>query len=155
MMTAPLRSDPTVVNVALGDRAYDIIIGRGLIASLGARIAALRPGARAAIVTRGFAEMTRLATGLGAQAETLAGLSGLGDLILTATSPQSRNFRYGCALGRAEAFDPGVTGEGAATARAGAAAGAWGATRCRWRRAGGAGPGSRRGGASRGGRRAA
>lgn len=51
MMTAPLRSDPTVVNVALGDRAYDIVIGRGLIASLGARIAALRPGARAAIVT--------------------------------------------------------------------------------------------------------
>src|SRR6478736_6529152 len=46
-----LRSDPTTVNVALGDRAYDIVIGRGLIASLGPRIAQLRPGARAAIVT--------------------------------------------------------------------------------------------------------
>jgi 3-dehydroquinate synthase len=52
MMTAPLRTgDPTVVNVALGSRAYDIVIGRGLLAELGARIAALKPGAAAAIVT--------------------------------------------------------------------------------------------------------
>ncbi len=52
MMTAPLRTtDPVTVNVALGDRAYDIVIGRGVLASLGARIAALRPGARTAIVT--------------------------------------------------------------------------------------------------------
>src|SRR5438128_1529489 len=51
-MTAPLRgSDPIVVNVALGERSYDIVIGRGQLASLGARIAALRPGAKAAIVT--------------------------------------------------------------------------------------------------------
>ena len=50
-MTAPVRSDPTVVNVALGARSYDIVIGRGVLASLGARIAALRPGARAVIVT--------------------------------------------------------------------------------------------------------
>jgi 3-dehydroquinate synthase len=51
-MTAPLRAgDPTIVNVALGARSYDIAIGRGLLASLGARIAALRPGAKAAIVT--------------------------------------------------------------------------------------------------------
>jgi 3-dehydroquinate synthase len=50
-MTAPLRSDATMVPVALGDRSYDIVIGRGLLASLGARIAALRPGAKAAIVT--------------------------------------------------------------------------------------------------------
>lgn len=51
-MTKPLRSaDPVVVNVALGSRAYDIVIGRGLLASLGARIAALRPGAAALIVT--------------------------------------------------------------------------------------------------------
>ncbi len=51
-MTAPLRSgDPVVVNVALGARAYDIIIGRGLLSSLGTRIAALRPKARVAIVT--------------------------------------------------------------------------------------------------------
>jgi len=50
-MTAPLRSDPTIVEVALGDRSYDIVIGRGLLASLGARIAALRPGAKSFIVT--------------------------------------------------------------------------------------------------------
>jgi 3-dehydroquinate synthase len=50
-MTAPLRADPTTVKVALGVRSYDIVIGRGLMASLGARIAALRPGANAAIVT--------------------------------------------------------------------------------------------------------
>ena len=50
-MTAPLRNDPATVKVALGDRSYDIVIGRGLIASLGARIAALRPGAKAAVVT--------------------------------------------------------------------------------------------------------
>ena len=50
-MTAPLRTDPATVKVALGDRSYDIVIGRGLIASLGARIAALRPRARIAIVT--------------------------------------------------------------------------------------------------------
>src|SRR6201989_951178 len=51
-MTAPLKhSDTTVVDVALGDRAYDIVIGRDVLASLGARIAALRPGVRTAIVT--------------------------------------------------------------------------------------------------------
>ena len=48
---AASRVDPIVVDVALGERAYDIAIGRGLLASLGARMAALRPGARAAIVT--------------------------------------------------------------------------------------------------------
>ena len=51
-MTAPLRSgDPITVKVALGDRAYDIVIGRGLIATLGERIAKLRPGCKVAIVT--------------------------------------------------------------------------------------------------------
>jgi 3-dehydroquinate synthase len=51
-MTAPLRSgDPVVVNVALGERSYEICIGRGLLAALGAKIAALRPGAKAAIVS--------------------------------------------------------------------------------------------------------
>jgi 3-dehydroquinate synthase len=50
-MTAPVRNDPTIVNVALGTRSYDIVIGRGVLASLGARIAALRPGAKAVIVT--------------------------------------------------------------------------------------------------------
>ncbi|MEZ5785940.1 MAG: 3-dehydroquinate synthase [Xanthobacteraceae bacterium] len=50
-MTAPLHRPPIVVDVALGDRAYDIVIGRGIIASLGERITALKPGAKAAIVT--------------------------------------------------------------------------------------------------------
>lgn len=80
--------------------------------------AGLGDSARAAIITRGFAEMTRLATAMGAQPETLTGLSGLGDLILTATSAQSRNFRFGVALGQGQPFDPAVTVEGAATARA-------------------------------------
>ncbi|TYO65165.1 3-dehydroquinate synthase [Bradyrhizobium hipponense] len=51
-MTAPLKhSDPVIVDVALGDRAYEIVIGRGVLASLGERIAALRPGVRTAVVT--------------------------------------------------------------------------------------------------------
>ncbi|WP_323767913.1 NAD(P)H-dependent glycerol-3-phosphate dehydrogenase [Antarctobacter sp.] len=82
--------------------------------------AGLGDSARAALMTRGFAEMVRLATALGAQADTLAGLSGLGDLTLTCTSDLSRNFRYGLALGRGEPFDPAVTVEGAATAQAAA-----------------------------------
>ncbi|WGW04544.1 NAD(P)H-dependent glycerol-3-phosphate dehydrogenase [Tropicibacter oceani] len=80
--------------------------------------AGLGDSARAALMTRGFAEMTRLAASLGARPETLAGLSGLGDLTLTCTSDLSRNFRYGLALGKGQAFDPTVTVEGAATARA-------------------------------------
>jgi 3-dehydroquinate synthase len=50
-MTAPLKQDTTIVDVALGNRAYDIVIGRDVLASLGARVAALRPGVRTAIVT--------------------------------------------------------------------------------------------------------
>ncbi|SMO79537.1 NAD(P)H-dependent glycerol-3-phosphate dehydrogenase [Paracoccus laeviglucosivorans] len=77
--------------------------------------------ARASVITRGFAEMTRLATALGARPETLTGLSGLGDLVLTSTSEQSRNFRFGLALGHGRDFGAGTTVEGAATARAVAA----------------------------------
>jgi glycerol-3-phosphate dehydrogenase (NAD(P)+) len=84
--------------------------------------AGLADSARAAVVTRGFAEMTRFAVAAGAQAETLAGLSGLGDLILTCTSEKSRNYAAGLALGRGEALPDGVTIEGVATARAVAAA---------------------------------
>src|SRR6201996_260157 len=50
-MTAPLKQDTTIVDVALGDRAYDIVIGRDVLGSLGTRVAALRPGVRTAIVT--------------------------------------------------------------------------------------------------------
>ncbi|WP_022705718.1 NAD(P)H-dependent glycerol-3-phosphate dehydrogenase [Paracoccus zeaxanthinifaciens] len=80
--------------------------------------AGLGDSARAAIITRGFAEMTRLATHLGARPETLTGLSGLGDLTLTCTSAQSRNFRFGQALGAGAEFDSATTVEGAATAQA-------------------------------------
>jgi glycerol-3-phosphate dehydrogenase (NAD(P)+) len=54
----------------------------------------------------------------GAAPATLAGLSGFGDLVLTCTSEQSRNYRLGIALGQGRVFDPEVTVEGAATARA-------------------------------------
>ncbi len=80
--------------------------------------AGLGDSARAALLTRGFAEMQRLATALGAEAETLAGLSGLGDLVLTCSSSQSRNYRYGLALGQQIPFDPTLTVEGVATAQA-------------------------------------
>jgi glycerol-3-phosphate dehydrogenase (NAD(P)+) len=80
--------------------------------------AGLGDSARAALMTRGFAEMTRMAVRLGARAETLSGLSGFGDLVLTCTSDQSRNYRFGLSLGRGEVFDPEVTVEGVATARA-------------------------------------
>lgn len=68
--------------------AAGIAVGRKLGAS-----------AHAALTTRGFGEMARLGRTLGAQPETLMGLSGLGDLILTASSPQSRNYAFGVALG--------------------------------------------------------
>ncbi len=68
--------------------ASGIVVGRGLGAS-----------AQAALTARGFAELSRLARALGAESETLMGLSGLGDLVLTATSPQSRNFSLGLAIG--------------------------------------------------------
>ena len=80
--------------------------------------AGLGDSARAALMTRGFAEMQRLAVRLGARAETLMGLSGFGDLVLTCTSTQSRNYRFGLALGRGEDFDQSITVEGVATAQA-------------------------------------
>jgi glycerol-3-phosphate dehydrogenase (NAD(P)+) len=103
-----------VVGAELGGALKNVIA----IAAGAAIGAGLGDSARAAVVTRGFAEMVRLATALGARGETLMGLSGFGDLILTATSPQSRNFRFGLSLGAGQAFDPGVTVEGIATARA-------------------------------------
>jgi glycerol-3-phosphate dehydrogenase (NAD(P)+) len=73
--------------------------------------------ARAALMTRGLAEMTRLAVALGAQEATLRGLSGLGDLILTCGSDKSRNFRFGMALARGESLAADITVEGLHTAR--------------------------------------
>jgi len=61
--------------------------------------------AHAAIIARGYAEMTRLGTALGCKTETLAGLCGLGDLVLTCSSEQSRNMSCGLALGRGQSLD--------------------------------------------------
>jgi glycerol-3-phosphate dehydrogenase (NAD(P)+) len=80
--------------------------------------AALGHSARAALMTRGFAEMVRLAVAMGARGETLTGLSGLGDLSLTCNSGISRNFALGRALGAGAARAEGVTVEGVATAAA-------------------------------------
>ena len=67
--------------------------------------------AHAALITRGFAEMTRYAVALGANAETVAGLCGLGDLVLTCSSPQSRNMSVGLALGRGETLEQALHGK--------------------------------------------
>lgn len=119
LSTAVLRLYRTtdVTGAELGGALKNVIaIAAGVAIGAG-----LGDSARAAIISRGFAEMTRFAVHRGAEAETLTGLSGLGDLVLTATSEGSRNFRYGLALGRGERFDPAITVEGAATARAVAA----------------------------------
>ena len=65
----------------------------------------LGESAHAALVTRGFAEMMRFGTALGARRETMTGLSGLGDLVLTCGSPQSRNMSLGVALGQGESLN--------------------------------------------------
>jgi len=102
------------VGAELGGALKNVIaIAAGVVIGAG-----LGDSARAALMTRGFAEMTRLALRFGARPETLAGLSGFGDLVLTCTSTQSRNFRYGHALGHSDDFDPTVTVEGVATAKA-------------------------------------
>ena len=101
-----------VVGAELGGALKNVMaIAAGVVMGAG-----LGDSARAALMTRGFAEMQRFALAKGARAETLAGLSGLGDLILTCTSAQSRNFRFGQAMGQEAVFDPTITVEGAATA---------------------------------------
>lgn len=81
--------------------------------------AGLGESARAALLTRGFAEMQRLGVAMGAKAETFQGLSGLGDLALTCASVQSRNFAQGLAFGRGNGHSGGTV-EGLATAQAAA-----------------------------------
>jgi glycerol-3-phosphate dehydrogenase (NAD(P)+) len=83
----------------------------------------LGESARAALITRGFTEMTRLGVALGGNAKTLAGLCGLGDLVLTCSSKSSRNFSLGVALGQGQSLQEALSGkrsvaEGAATAPA-------------------------------------
>ncbi len=78
----------------------------------------LGESARASVITRGFAEMQRIAGALGADPATLSGLSGLGDLVLTCTSEKSRNFSAGVTLGAGKGLPPNRTIEGIATAKA-------------------------------------
>lgn len=103
-----------VAGAELGGALKNVIaIAAGVVIGAG-----LGDSARAALMTRGFSEMQRFSLRLGARAETLAGLSGLGDLVLTCTSMQSRNFRHGLALGAGQSPDPQATVEGVATASA-------------------------------------
>jgi glycerol-3-phosphate dehydrogenase (NAD(P)+) len=108
-----------LVGAGLGGAAKNVIaIAAGVVEGLG-----LGENARAALITRGVAELTRLVVAEGGRAETAAGLSGLGDLVLTCTGGASRNHTLGIALGRGEALAhvlagrAGVT-EGVATAPA-------------------------------------
>jgi glycerol-3-phosphate dehydrogenase (NAD(P)+) len=102
-----------VRGVEIGGAAKNVLaIAAGIVA--GRKLGA---SATAALVTRGFAELARFGRALGARSETLTGLSGLGDLILTCASPQSRNFSLGIALGEGR-IPEGKLAEGAFTARA-------------------------------------
>ena len=112
--TLRLYRSTDVIGAELGGALKNVMaIAAGVVIGAG-----LGDSARAALMTRGYAEMLRFALSRGARAETLAGLSGFGDLVLTCTSDHSRNFRYGRALGAGEPFDTTTTVEGAATARA-------------------------------------
>jgi glycerol-3-phosphate dehydrogenase (NAD(P)+) len=103
-----------VIGTQLGGALKNVIaIACGAVIGAG-----LGESARAALMTRGFAEMNRLAMYFGAHPQTLAGLSGFGDLTLTCTSASSRNYRYGVALGSGDPFDSTTTVEGAATSLA-------------------------------------
>jgi glycerol-3-phosphate dehydrogenase (NAD(P)+) len=111
------NDDP--VGAQLGGAAKNVIaIAAGAVIGAG-----LGENARAALVTRGLSELCRLAVALGGRSETVMGLSGLGDLLLTCTGPSSRNFSLGYALGQGKtlaailAERTGVT-EGVTTASA-------------------------------------
>jgi glycerol-3-phosphate dehydrogenase (NAD(P)+) len=90
------NDDP--IGVQIGGAAKNVVaIAAGAVIGAG-----LGENARAALVTRGLAELARLSTALGGRPETVAGLSGMGDLLLTCTGPASRNYSLGHALGRGE-----------------------------------------------------
>ena len=114
----PYISDD-LVGVQIGGAVKNVLaIACGIVTGHG-----LGESARAALIARAFAELSRFGTALGARRETLTGLSGLGDLVLTCSSAQSRNFRLGLALGQGQSVEAatasagGVT-EGAYTAEA-------------------------------------
>jgi len=106
-----------VVGAEIGGAVKNVLaIACGVVDGAG-----LGQNARAALIARGFAEMTRFGLARGARAETLAGLSGLGDLVLTCSSTSSRNFSLGVGLGRGKAAaellgDRRTVAEGAFTA---------------------------------------
>jgi glycerol-3-phosphate dehydrogenase (NAD(P)+) len=95
-----LYGSSDVIGVELGGALKNIIaIAAGVVEGLG-----LGHNALAALITRGLAELSRLAVALGAQPNTLSGLAGLGDLVLTCTGDLSRNRRVGLALARGESL---------------------------------------------------
>jgi len=101
-----------VRGVEIGGAAKNVLaIAAGIVA--GKKLGA---SAQAALTTRGFSELVRLGRACGARSETMSGLSGLGDLILSCSSPQSRNFALGMALGRGEARPRDKLAEGEFTA---------------------------------------
>lgn len=105
-----------VIGAEIGGAVKNVLaIACGVVEGAG-----LGLNARAALIARGFAEMTRFGLARGARAETLAGLSGLGDLVLTCSSENSRNFKLGVGLGQgrpiAELLAGPAVAEGAATA---------------------------------------
>ncbi len=103
------NDDP--VGAQIGGAAKNVIaIAAGAVIGAG-----LGENARAALVTRGLAELSRLAAALGGRAETMSGLSGLGDLLLTCTAPRSRNYSFGLALGRGETPADILAGRSAVT----------------------------------------
>jgi len=114
----PYASDD-LIGVALGGAAKNVYaIACGTVAGM-----RLGESARAALIARSFAELSRLALALGARTETLMGLSGLGDLVLTATSASSRNYTFGLKLGSGVPVDQlkkpgGPLAEGVETAPA-------------------------------------
>jgi len=100
-----------LVGVELGGSLKNVLaIAAGIVDGQG-----LGANAHAALVTRGFAELRRFGEALGARPETLIGLSGLGDLILTCASTQSRNMSLGRALGQGQSLDDVLSGRTAVT----------------------------------------
>jgi glycerol-3-phosphate dehydrogenase (NAD(P)+) len=95
-----LYGNEDAVGAQVGGAAKNVVaVAAGAVSGAG-----LGENARAALVTRGLAEIGRLAVALGGRAETVAGLSGLGDLVLTCTGTASRNFSLGVGLGRGAAL---------------------------------------------------
>jgi glycerol-3-phosphate dehydrogenase (NAD(P)+) len=106
-----LYGNDDTVGAQLGGAAKNVIaIAAGAVIGAG-----LGENARAALITRSLAELSRLTLALGGRAETVMGLSGLGDLLLTCTGPSSRNFSLGLALGRGERLEDILAGRAAVT----------------------------------------